>query len=263
MASSDGDKELCDLLFELSNMDRLHLLSLIDKEPGKLSKLAQRGGTTTQETSRHLERLQNSGLLERGAFGEYRLSSIGKIALNVLPTLGFIVKNREYILDHDFSYLPNELIQRLGELTESCSKLNASDAFQHFESVVSGAKKYVWLMSDKPFLSLRSLEKMSPRSGTISWRVIVNSAMREKVERESIDLNKELWEFHFVDDAKVAIAMNETEAGVCLADAKGKLDMDRGFKGDNPEFHNWCRDLFLHYWEGRSNLETKPLNFDF
>ena len=83
------------------------------------------------------------------------------------------------------------------------------------------------------------------------------------MQRESADLSKELWEFHFVDDAKVAIAMNEDEAGVCLADTKGKLDMDRGFKSDNPESYKWCRDLFLHYWEGRPGGRTVPSNFEF
>ena len=49
-------------------------------------------------------------------------------------------------------------------------------------------------------------------------------------------------------DVRVALAMNERQAGVCLPDLKGRADFSAGFVGTDRAFLGWCRDLFEHHW---------------
>ncbi len=67
-------------------------------------------------------------------------------------------------------------------------------------------------------------------------------------------------EIRFLDNPKVGIAMNERLAGVTFSDLKGRLDMSAGFRGSNRDFHDWCRELFLHYWEKSSKERESPLH---
>ena len=49
-------ENLCDLLFEVSNKDRLRILLQLDEEAMNVTRLSRELGLTTQESSRHLAR---------------------------------------------------------------------------------------------------------------------------------------------------------------------------------------------------------------
>jgi len=56
-------------------------------------------------------------------------------------------------------------------------------------------------------------------------------------------------EIRWLEKVGVCIVMNEASAELCLPNSAGKIDFSTGFASRNSKFHNWCRDLFLHYWE--------------
>jgi len=56
-------------------------------------------------------------------------------------------------------------------------------------------------------------------------------------------------------DVRVAMALNEKLAGVCLPDLNGRVDFSAGFSGNDERFMKWCRDLFEHYW---TKATTRP-----
>ena len=49
-------------------------------------------------------------------------------------------------------------------------------------------------------------------------------------------------------DVRVAMAINETIAGICFPGIDGKIDFSAGFLGKDPSFRGWCNDLFDYYW---------------
>ncbi len=51
--------------------------------------------------------------------------------------------------------------------------------------------------------------------------------------------------------------MNEALVGICLPNSAGKIDFSTGFASKHPKFHEWCRGLFLHYWERGEATEDK------
>jgi predicted transcriptional regulator len=64
------------------------------------------------------------------------------------------------------------------------------------------------------------------------------------------------FEVGMVDEVRVVIAMNEKTAAVGLPTLDGRIDYSRGLLGDTPSFHEWCRDLFSHYWERADKIES-------
>ena len=51
------------------------------------------------------------------------------------------------------------------------------------------------------------------------------------------------FEVGLLDDVKLVVAMNEKTAAFGLPTLDGRPDYSRGFVGDTPGFHGWCRDL--------------------
>jgi len=215
----ENEVALSELLFELSSTDRLRLLSIARSDHIKLSQLAQKASATVQETARHLERLTVARLIDKNASGGYFLTSLGSFCLDQIASLKFAVENREYILEHDFTSLPEEFLHRLGELLKSDHAKNVSEIFRYTETVMSEAEKYVFLMADQALVPTNSPEGAAAnQDGKVSWRSIIPYSIYLSLPKlRSVPQNIEL---RFLDSPKVAIAMNEQIAGVCFPNLK-------------------------------------------
>jgi predicted transcriptional regulator len=246
------EEGLAELLFELSSSDRLTLLSEIKNERLRLTQLAQKLSATVQETSRHLERLTNAKLVEKDSAGSYSVTPFGKLALDLLPTLTFLTKNRDYLLSHDVSFLPAEFIQRIGDLSEHEYGRSVSNILRHVETVITEAKEYIWFMGDQILVPVTD-QTTSDRN--ITWRAILPRNINPGELQYAGSKFKAKVELGMVDEIKVGIAMNEKIAGVSFPDLNGRIDMSYGFRASSPRFHKWCYDLFLYYWsKAKRNL---------
>jgi predicted transcriptional regulator len=63
-------------------------------------------------------------------------------------------------------------------------------------------------------------------------------------------------EISTLPEVKIAMAMNETMAGICFPRLDGKIDFSSGFSGIDPLFRSWCSDLFEHYWAKSRRIST-------
>jgi len=104
----------CELLFEASNEDRLQILSLLTEKPMNLTTLSKRVGIGTQEISRHVSRLIESGIIRRDPDGLNRVTPYGRLILRQFSGLKFVSRNRHYFSDHIIDRLPEQFINRLG-----------------------------------------------------------------------------------------------------------------------------------------------------
>lgn len=239
------------LLFDISSNDRLTLLFAIRREENlRLTKLAEKIRATVQETSRHLGRLTEARLIEKNPDGPFTLTSYGKLVLLLLSSYGFLSKSRDYFLSHDISFLPQEFIERIGELSEYESLVNVSNVLRHTEQVLSSAKEYVWLMADQALITGPSIAQ-AVGNHEVSVRIItLKSVLMPKQYQETKTLLGNKLELKLLTDesVKVAIAMNEKIAGITFSDLKGKMDFNSGFESSTINFHKWCNDLFTFYW---------------
>jgi predicted transcriptional regulator len=151
--------EMVKLLFDISSGDRLTLLFAIRKENLRLTHLTEKISATIQETSRHLGRLTDAKLIEKNSDGSYSLTSYGRLVLILLSSYSFLSKNKDYFLSHDISFLPQEFVERIGELSVYEYSVNVSSVLRHIENVVSSANEYIWLMADQPVITGPSLNQ--------------------------------------------------------------------------------------------------------
>jgi predicted transcriptional regulator len=231
------------------------LLSEIGVEKRRSSQLTAKLSSTRQETSKHLMRLRNAKLIERDSDGFFDLTAFGKIVLNLLPSINFLMQNREYFLSHDISSLPQQFIERIGELQEGEYTEKVGSILAHIQQVVQDAEKCIWLMADHPLGGEGHVTRSGKlESSTVTWRIIIpadSSNIDWTRLRASVETHKGRIEYHLIEDPndiKAGIALNEKIAGLTFPDIMGKLDFNSGFRSSNPIFRKWCQDLFLFHW---------------
>jgi len=237
-------EEVTELLFVLSSDDRRRLLLELKTGRLRLTQLAQKLSATVQETSKHLARLSDAKLIEKHSNGSYRLTAYGGQVLGLLPSFNFLSRNREYFLSHDLSFLPPGFLQRIGELSDYQYRAHVSDMIGHAQQVVREAEQYAWLMVDQ--CPTYSFNPKHPEK--VSVRALVSNIRPEVYEWGRATFGDRL-ELRFMDNVKIAIAMNEKIANVCFPNLDGRIDYSSGFISNSLDFHRWCHDLYSIYWE--------------
>jgi len=247
--SSPGISEehgLPELLFSLASDDRLNLLAEVSAKRQRLTPLSKTIKATVQECSRHIERLGESGLVAKDAEGFYTLTSLGKAVLSLFPGMSFLLTNREYFLTHDLGYLPEKFVERVGELSGGSYVGHVSQVLELIKTIITDGREYVWLMADQPPI-VGKVAGGSFFSKDIPVRLIGENVDRKVLsELRSAHPNSEVF---LMKEVRVALAVNEKQAGICFPDPKGEADFRAGFAGKDERFLAWCRDLFEYYWK--------------
>jgi predicted transcriptional regulator len=244
------------LLFDIASSDRLRLLFAIRKANLRLTPLAENISATIQETSRHLGRLTDAKLIEKNSDCSYTVTSYGRLVLILLSSYDFLSKNKDYFLSHDITFLPQEFIERIGELSVYEYSINVSNILRHIEQVINSAKEYVWLMADKAVITGPSINQAIGSRDVFVNIIIPRSSLTPEEHQQIKRLLRDKLELKLVPDEKIkiGIAMNEKIAGIAFPDLKGKMDFDSGFTSGSIEFHKWCCDIFSFYWNGLTKL---------
>ena len=73
-----------DLLFEVSNEYRHSLMLELRKQPNRITELSKKMEMTSQEVSRHLNRLSEISLIYKDTDGYFSLTSLGETVLVLL-----------------------------------------------------------------------------------------------------------------------------------------------------------------------------------
>ncbi len=248
---------VADLLFELATIDRLTILHEIDSRPMKLTKVAKTLSSTVQATSRQLERLCEAKLIEKNSKGNYQLTQFGKLALPLLPSFAFIQDKKDFLLSHDLSFLPQEFIQRIGQLSEHEHLDDMNSVLKYVGETFFEAKQYMWCMSDEVGASLTH-HTWKPNPEKIEYRLILPKSISfaEAVQtRASSYLPAAEFKMAFFAGPKMILVLNEKKAIIAFPFLSGKIDIGSCIAGGSHGFHQWCHDLFNFYWD---KSEKKP-----
>lgn len=169
-------ESLAELLFVLASADRLQVLSCLREEKEyRLSDIAQRLDSSMQEASKHVARLREQNFIEKNpSNGYYALTTLGKLVIKLLPSIEFLSENKEYLLTHNISSLPEEFIERIGELQQHQYNAKAGLVLSFTQQVIREAEKFVWLMSDHSLIDsdiVFDIER--DRNRSLIWRIIL------------------------------------------------------------------------------------------
>jgi predicted transcriptional regulator len=248
-------QELCKLLFELSNEDRLTMLIELKKTPMKLSRISDKFTFTVPETARNVSRLSAANLIIKDVEGAYHLTPFGEEALRLLPGLQFLSKNKKYFISHTLTELPQEFATSLGALKDCRAVNELTEMLYIIENLIREAQQYVWFMSDQLLASglplaveavKRGVEfkKLMPKNANIPENIlkIANDPIFEQAS------SSKRFESRYLERVDIAIFISEKEVGaICFPDLEGRFDYS-GFTSKSELTHSWSKSLYSYYW---------------
>lgn len=242
-----------DLLFNLASPVRLQQLNVMKKGKVRMTELARSTDATIQETSRHLARMKECGIIDKDVDGFYGLTGLGRILLSVLSSIAVLPVRRDFFLRHDLTILPPEFTERIGVLLGAEFDQKAGLVQRRYERMISEALEYLWIMGDSVTVSGERIGRLL--SGRVSsLRILfptkgLATPIGPKEELENIRKHFHgRTEVRSRERTEVALVLNEKEARFIAPDLEGRLDYNVAYGGTNPRFHSWCCDLFDYYW---------------
>ena len=253
-------------MFELSNEDRLGIISLLSGGPEKLTGISRTLSISTQQCNRHLTRLHQAGLVEKDAEGLYSLTPFGKVVLRLNPTLEFLTDNRDYFITHTLDNLPEKFVVRIGELSDSELKPNVMEGLSEIEEIIEGAEEDLWVIINKRTRSVRPLVAEALRRGVRVSSISVRSYVTELDVKREIDVDDELTvvraeetgqaEVADAEDFGVYMYASEKAVYISFPHEDGTYDY-LGFVSSDPRAVGFCHDLYNYFWD-RAEVLTPP-----
>ena len=245
MSSHEEADRISKILFELASDRRVSILFEVEKQNLKMQKIAKVLDMNVTETFRHLQRLNESKLIEKRVDGSYGITSLGELAIGLLTNLDFILKNKDYFLEHDFSCLPYEFVNRLGELSNGEFCGDTLTTLNRVRDMVFDAEEYIWAISEQSESSHVQVANEKVSKG-LQFRFIMqeNLAKTIKITPEVEHLKERKW----LEKTCVTFLITEKESVVHFRRHSGEMHYI-GFFGKDERFRKWTRDLFLYYWD--------------
>ena len=254
-----------DLMFEVSNEDRVNILRELREKHSTYSDLSRKLDITTQEVSRHLSRLTENGLTTRRTDGLLELTSYGELVLRQLNAVEFTSKHREYFVSHVLNDLPDKFVSRMGELRECTLNLDVMVSIHRIQKILQDAEDYVWNLNLPYIASAFPYIKNIFERG-VEGRFLHGEDLQlpdeMRGERERVFNDDEvrslkatgLYKERLIEAGLVSYISEKEVALLCFPEADGRFDY-MGFTTTDPDALEWCRDVFLHYWEHGAEIK--------
>jgi predicted transcriptional regulator len=248
-----------DLMFEVSNEKRVRLLGAIKKKRNSFSGIARELDITTQEVSRHFNRLMEAGLTSRDREGFPSLTPFGNILLIQLGAARFVSEHRDYFVSHGGDWLPEKFISRLGELSGLRYQEDVMVTISTIIRVIQDAEEYLYDIN-VPYVAAAFPHIRHAYDRGIPGKFLHGRDLRVPEEMRSVRdesftdefvreiSRKGVFEERYLD-TDVMLYMNEKKVAIlCFPTLNDQYDFV-GFTGDDASAHEWCSDLFHYLWE--------------
>jgi len=252
-------EDICRVFFELSSEQRFKILLELGSEALNVTNLSKALDISKQESSRHLSRLDKTGLTWKDVEGRHHLTPFSELILRQLDGLDFVLQHRGYFTSHSALHLPIEFILRVSDLDKATIVDNLPVAIYKIKRTIREAEKYIYLITDHYYLETLSLYKEAFDRG-VRLEVIepkdwlIPAELKEAYPKYyELVLNEVrasgLLEERVLEKLGIYLCMSEKEvATVAFPCSDGKFDY-LGFATRNRRAHKWCLDLFHHFWK--------------
>jgi predicted transcriptional regulator len=260
-------KKFSSLLFELSSIDRLDILFLLEKTPLKLSHISNKLDFTVQETSRNITRLSEAKLIIKDTDSAFHLTPYGEEVLHLLSGYKFLFKNRDYFQTHNLDKLPEQFRAGLSILDQCESVNDVMISFHNVEMMIADASELVWILTDQVLAStipplVQAIERgvefrlLMPMAYAPSddIRKLVDNPVFERAGRKKKLANR------FLNAIDAFLCLSEREvAAIAFPNLNGRLDY-LGFRSPNDSVVEWSKALYSHYWEKATSQIPEQLS---
>ena len=248
-----------DLMFEVSNEERVRILRVIKEKRTSVSGIARELEITTQEVSRHFNRLMEAGLTTRDREGYPSLTPFGNILLSQLEAARFTIDHRDYFIAHKADMLPDPFISRMGELQGLRFRDDVMVTVSDIIRILKEADEYL-LDINVPYVAAAFPHIRDAYDRGIPGKFLHGADLKLPEEMQGVRddsftdefvmevARKGVYEERYLE-VDVMLYMNEKEVAIlCFPTLNNQYDFI-GFTGKDSAAHAWCRDLFYHLWE--------------
>jgi len=244
-----------ELYMLLSGTDRRRIVSELQRSSLRLNEIAKKFDLAATEAVRQVHRLTEARLLERTPDGRYRATALSNLVLEIVAPMDFIVRFRDFFLEHDVSVLPPEFRARLSDLSE-CTMVNSEvETFESVTRSLTNAKRRIDATIELGFEPAIEIMCNQVNHGLrVRWLIqesFLPSALR--VLRGS----KKKPEIRYVPRLLWHVYLTDLMASVAFRDLGGKMSYVI-FTGASPPFLRWAGDLFIHGWDGAMEWSPRP-----
>jgi predicted transcriptional regulator len=233
------------LFYELSSGSRLSILRELQSNSLRMQPLARKLDMTDTETFRQLQRLSDALLVQKVASGAYSITQYGRLVMRLSNSFSFAFNHRELILTRDVLRLPEEFVDRIGELSGAEVSTNMFVIVNGLESIIGRAEKYVWAIAERPVGSVNEYMRSQIGKG-VKFRLMYSENLSSLYPR--VPGEQGFVERRTIADIPVTMIVTERETGFTFVSRDERSDY-AAFRGHDPAFMSWVSDLFLHYWE--------------
>ncbi len=206
----------------------------------------------------------------------YHLTQIGKILshklFDMVKTLNALNKNREFWLNHQIDGIPQQFLERIGEIKDGkLVKSSPTDLLKVISTYFELTRKAKELKGVSPVFIpalLGIMEKVVNR-GTDVQIVLTKEVLKtmiealdEKHRRKLKDILRKENNLTFWitdDDIKVAFTVTDSILSLGLFSNDGMYDPNVDLISHNKEAINWGRELFEYYRKGAKAIEPEDI----
>jgi len=246
--------DLYELFFELSNEDRVNILTLLQREHLNLTNISNRLELRNQEASRHLSRLEDSGLVTRNTDGTYQTTSFAELVLRKQDEMGFLLKHKEYFNSHSLQGLPDGLMAKLRVLSKSTYIDDTLIALQVVKKIIDETEEYLYRLSDQ-FLMVLLDPIVAATDRGINYHFIYSADIKVPPDaNDTVRLRKAKNNGTFFsythENVRAFMVMSEKEVMLAFPQLDGGYDYT-GFNSTDEVVLGWCKELYDYHHRDR------------
>jgi predicted transcriptional regulator len=248
--------EVYDLYFELSNEDRVNILRTLLLDSLNLTKISSELRLKNQETSRHLSRLEEAGLVSKNSDGSYSITHFGEICMLKHAEMDFLSTHKDYFNDHRLVGLPDDLLAKIGVLSKSNYIDDTLNALQAVKRIIEEGEEYLYRLSDQFLMVLIDPIVAATDRGVKYYFIYSADIKLPPNAKETVRLRDAQKKGNFFsythENVKAFMVMSEKEVMLAFPNNDGNFDY-KGFNSTDEMILRWCRELYEHH-----SLERLP-----
>ncbi|MFW9779100.1 MAG: ArsR family transcriptional regulator [Candidatus Heimdallarchaeota archaeon] len=228
---------------DLIHPTRVRLLNLLIEGPETLSSLAKSLELSKPEISRHLARLRDYALVERGD-KTHQITNLGETIMSILSPLEFIVKHYEFFMVHQIFDLPAFIIRNLDSLMKSELLIGTGYIFSKMQEIQQTVKKEIKIAIDQPFPGNDS----NPLDNI--YFIVPVYAKDENLSLEALKKQAKYFEFRTLPIISYGFGIADEKTGfIFFPGINKKIDYNYAFFVSDPLGIDFLSQLWDYYWK--------------
>ncbi|RXA18253.1 winged helix-turn-helix domain-containing protein [Methanosarcina sp. MSH10X1] len=245
---------------------RKDVLLLLEEGPKTGDEIKTALNVNSTSIMPQIKKLKEGRLIIQDERNTYRLSEMGEIVVEkmepLLNTVRVFEENYDYWTNHDFTAIPEPLLNRIDELGNYFmleADLNRLfEVPEDFKNNLLESKKVKMFLSYFNPLHVEMYSELARKGAEVC--LILTEPVFDRMKKDYYeDLNSLVQSENvqvYVCDENVTLKNVVTErfCSLVLFDKKGKFDHQRLMSFDESAL-KWCEELFLHYKDLSIRLE--------